>query len=257
MQYLCLLATQRSGSTWVMDAIQRSSGSKAVLGELFLDRPARSPDPWNEPWGNLVPPVRFWDWRRSANVSWLKAPRAYLAFLDVMYRRTESLMAFKLMYSQLLRKPHLVMSLRQRKYTVIHLVRRNLFATYVSKCDMHVKKQHTRESFDDDTFRPRTLDPKAVYSFINRELAKRATAGWLLRTAKVPVCQLFYEDLAVQDSAAIQELSEAVGHPVDLQSEGGLQRVSKRSLKDRVYNHHEVMAYLMNTRISTVHFTET
>ena len=56
----------------------------SVFGELFLDRPARSKDPWSEPHGNLVPIVRYHDWRKESGAFFFNSPQTIFIFLRIV-----------------------------------------------------------------------------------------------------------------------------------------------------------------------------
>lgn len=257
MRKFCLLATQRSGSTWIMDSIQKSAASRGVFAELFLDRPSQSKDPRREPQGNLEPPVQYYDWRRRSRAFFLTAPRLYLSFLE-LYAGDESCFGFKIMCNQLIRKPWLARLLRQKGYAVLHLQRTNLLDVYISFQNMHRAKPHLRR--DDPAgipvFDPITVDPENAYRTIRGLIRREKMAAGIMKMSGIRLETVEYSRLAAGDQNEIQTLNRFVGQPVDLFSRQGLQKLSSTSTAEKISNYPEVIRYFTRKKLDPSFFMD-
>jgi LPS sulfotransferase NodH len=251
MKKFCILATQRSGSTWILDSIQHSVHSRSVFGELFLDQPARTKDPWREPQGNLEPPVRYYDWRKASKVFPLTAPRLYLSFLELLYARKESYFGFKVMCNQLLQKPWLAGILKRDGYAVLHLKRNNLLDVYVSIQNQHKTKPHLRRDDPDRSkdYEAIRLEPPIVYRHITGMIRRENTAGLIMRFFGISMETVEYSRLAKGDNVEIEKLNRFIGRPVDLFSQQGLQKLSRKDTSQKIINYQEVISYLSDKKL--------
>lgn len=255
MKKICILATQRSGSTWVMDSIQHSLGSRSIFGELFLDQPSKSDDPWNEPQGNLEPPVHYHEWRKASKAFPLTAPRLYLSFLE-LYARGESYFGFKIMCNQLLQKPWLAALLKREGYAVLHLKRQNLLDVYVSIQNQHKIKPHLRRGDLEQTkdFDAISLDPAVVYRHIKGLIRREKAAGFIMKFFGISMETVTYGRLAAGNQSEIEKLNQFVGRPVDLFSQQGLQKLSRKDTSQKIINYQEVINYLSEKKLDQSYF---
>lgn len=256
MKKFCILATQRSGSTWLMDSIQRSVHSRGIFAELFLDQPAQSPDPWSEPQGNLEPPVRYYDWRKTSGAFLLIAPRLYLAFLE-LYAQKEPYFGFKIMCNQLVKKPWLASLLRQGGYSVLHLKRKNLLDVYISVQNLQMAQPHLR--LDDlktaRDYDPIRLDPVVVYRTIRGLIRREKMAESIIKLFGISMETVEYNRLADGDKNEIERLDRFIGQPIDLFSQQGLQKLSKKNTPQKITNYEEVISYLKKKGLDTSYYT--
>jgi len=117
-----LLASQRSGSTWVLNTLN-AHPAVVTYGELFIEG-GRDRTKWA---GERDIP--HWErWRHEIGDD-------LEAFLDHVFRPRSGIAAvgFKLMYGQAGANPALVDSLERREVAILHLVRRNLLDVVVSQ----------------------------------------------------------------------------------------------------------------------------
>ncbi len=256
MKKFCVLATQRSGSTWIMDSIQKSVHSRGVFAEPFLDQPAGSPDPRNEPQGNLEPPIRYSDWRKKEGAFFLTAPELYLTFLEI-YAQNEAVFGFKIMYNQLLKRPWLARLLKQRHYSVLHLKRNNLLDVYLSTRNMHKSKPHLR--LDDlaaaKDYEPIPVDPETAYRYIKGFIRREKAAGIIIKMFGLATETLEYERLAQNDKQEIEKLNRFIGQPIDLFSRQGLQKLSRKSTAQKMTNYEAVIQYFKKKKLDKSRYT--
>ncbi|MGH7818915.1 MAG: sulfotransferase [Candidatus Binatia bacterium] len=118
-----VFTTQRTGSSWLMDLLNRAPGVEGHQ-EIFLPRPRERPAAAGR---NDYP--RFVEWRRARR----RSPRPFSVFeyLDGLYDRAGAV-GFKLMYSQLRLFPEIALHLAWRRVRIVHLVRRNHLDVIVS-----------------------------------------------------------------------------------------------------------------------------
>lgn len=259
MKKFCILTTQRSGSTWVIDSIQKSVKSKGIFGEPFLDQPAKSQDPWNEPHGNLVPPVRYYDWRKKSGALYLTGPKLYLSFLE-LYAHKESVFGFKLMYDQLIRKPVLAWLLKRGDYVVMNLERKNLMDVYISskykqlrKTKAHIRKENIAVK---SNYEPITIDPAAAYAYIKKTVFREKVAKTIMKLSGIKMESLEYSRLAQNNKKEIDKLNSLIGQSVNLFSEHGFQKIAPKKTSDKILNYDEVVDYFNKKKLDRSLYTE-
>jgi LPS sulfotransferase NodH len=259
MKKFCILTTQRSGSTWVVDSIQKSTRSKGVFGEPFLDRPAKSKDPWSEPHGNLVPPVRYYDWRKKTGAFFLTAPKLYLTFLE-LYAHKEEVFGFKLMYDHLIRKPFLARQLKHGGYSMINLVRKNLLDVYISSQHRHTRKTKAHVRADDElgkkTFEPLSIDPSDAYRYIRKAMWREKIAKTIVKSAGLSMERIEYELLVKSDLDQIEKLNRVIGQPIDLFSKEGFKKMLPRKTSEKITNYNEVVGYFEKKKLGKIYYGE-
>lgn len=250
MRKVCILSSQRSGSTWIVDSIQKSSDKAGVHGELFLDRERKVKDPWVEAWGNLVPPVRFYDWRKDCNCSWLKAPQYYLSFCELYHRHIDTF-CFKLMHDQLLRLPQLLFVLKKKEYVFIYLTRRNILEVYISSILMEKgKMSHSRENENkSQQSELLKINPQKCYNFLRKKIIKEQVVRYFLRLAKCEAEEVFYEDLIINNPETVATLNSCFGFDVILRHQDGLKKLAKKPINQRIENYDEVLQFLKKKHV--------
>lgn len=114
-----ILSSQRSGSTWVVDLLNRLPGTTGY-GELLLHEKRT----WD---------VGALDVPRYAESSYFqqRRPSSLFAYLDALYERPGAV-GFKLMYSQLRTYPEVLIYLLRHQILVVHLIRWNHLDVVIS-----------------------------------------------------------------------------------------------------------------------------
>src|SRR5687768_11132775 len=118
-----VLTSARSGSTWLMDLLNKRSGMEAH-GELFLGRPRLSPAIAGRA-----------DFPRFIEVHGVTGPMRLpyvFSYLNTLYRPPRTV-GFKLMYGQLRKHPEILTYMMIRRLRVVHLIRRNHIDVIVSE----------------------------------------------------------------------------------------------------------------------------
>ena len=179
-----IVGTQRSGTTFIRDCLARHEDVECH-GELFLNR-----YPFNAAYSIY----------RKKNIA--RELRHYLAraglvreYLDEIYRSSVGeAVGFKLMYSAIRIIPYAYPSvlnyIDDNKIKVVHIIRKNVLKTYVSRCTAKQRKlYHVMENVDAPKI---TLDTSHVLSELHK--INRENEWWQARYSGgdyYPVC---YED---------------------------------------------------------------
>lgn len=195
-----LLATQRTGSTWVQEMLNSHPGVK-VYNEFFL-RGAKGTPQWKP---NDIEFANAFLEERARPPKAVTRRYWTVKFLDRIFDQpTVRVVGFKLMYDQALYSPEVLLYAAVRRIAVIHLVRRNLLDVVVSSklaeasgiyhiaTDDRAPLYREAAALTDLKIR---LDPAEVIrtlTWLAREV--RMVRAWL-RMTRTPTCEVEYEEL--------------------------------------------------------------
>ncbi len=242
-----ILATQRSGSTWVVDMLN-SHSRIAAYSELFLQDGRGRPK-----WGGSKE-HRFWNefWleRRRAN------PHADLTttlqqYLDELFAKRSRVDAigFKLMYGQLGAWPPLLELLQSSVgVRVIHLIRRNVLDIIVSKtlaAERGIFHSRGMDPLPPETIR---LDPCSLIPRLEWETEQVEKMRNIWSTGPCSYVEAIYEELR-DDPERFAELPGFLDVPVEKQGfKSVLQRVNPMAQCDVIENYSDVKTALAGTQ---------
>jgi len=244
-----LLSTQRSGTSWVMDRLTKHP-QVGGYGELLLTGVKGRP---NWPPGSDDRPflAGYVDERHPGAGDRVWGHYYLFPYLEHLYepRRDLQAVGFKLMYSQLLRYPEILLYLRARKVRVLHLVRANLLDIYLSRESLSKRRgAHARsESKREDV--KLELDPAAVVPALRRLERERALVRATLRGFRLPTRELIYEDLRADEQSlygTLAFLGVADGRDVELSS--SLVKLARTSHRESITNYETIERCLSGTR---------
>ncbi|HEY1593543.1 MAG TPA: Stf0 family sulfotransferase [Solirubrobacteraceae bacterium] len=248
-----LLATQRTGSSWVQEMLH-SHPSLKVYSELFL--PDASGMPMWEPsdvefaasfvGGRARPPTLIT--RRYWTVAYLRRLFGQPGELSV---------GFKYMYDQVPHSPEVLVYAAATRVPVVHLIRRNLLDTVISAelaassglyhlpADGRPAIPWLASERGEERIR---LDPDQVVAELTKlERERRRFRRWLELT-RTPTVEVEYEAL-VADPSRFGRVLEFLGVPDPDPSplECGLKKVRTESRADVIANYPELEATLSAT----------
>ena len=190
-----VLATQRTGSGWVMDRVNNIRGAQGHMELFYPDIRRKPPRAGCNDYGRFVETGRqFASGRR---------PRAVFAYLDGLYARPGTV-GFKLMYSQLRQYPEILLYLLRHRLSVVHLVRENHLDVLISEELARVTgtaHATVEEGVQDASVVE--LDPDIVAERVQRLGMKQQFFRRLLRVLPVPVHEISYEALLASDAAFV------------------------------------------------------
>lgn len=196
-----VLSSQRSGSTWVIDVLNKLDETSAY-GELLLNQ--------KRDWD--VGAVDYPRFAASAYARSARRPFSVFRYLDALYSKPGHV-GFKLMYSHLRTYPEAIAYLRWRVLPVVHLVRRNALDIVVSSALKKMNRRphllkgqeivrstegtaqvHHRRPEAEDVVQV-VLDPGRLPSQLRWLQRKVALARLWLRRSGQPYLEVAYEDL--------------------------------------------------------------
>lgn len=255
-----LLATQRTGSSWVQEALN-SHPEMRVHTELYLAEATGHPM-W-EP--THIEFVESYLERNAAGSGRLARSYWRLRFLRRIFGQSDvRAVGFKYMYDQIPRSPEVLPYAAVTRARVVHLLRRNLLDTVISAKLAQVTRLYHLAGDD----RP----PVPWWPTERREAEVRLPAGELLgeltrlererrrirawlRASRAPTHEVEYEALAA-DMGAFGPVLEFLGLPAADAARLGsaLQKLRTKSQSEVVENYDEVSAVLHGTPYE--HFLE-
>ena len=238
-----ILATQRTGSTWLSDMLD-SHPAISSYEELFL--PA---DADRRPWGPAD--QEFFDnyYERRVNHRWPLAKSFWaLRYLEDLYapRPTTEAVGMKLMYSQLKERPWLLAYVVLRRVRVVHLVRSNLLDVILSSETAKARRQY--HALVSDAVAPSAVSLPAEQLVPELESLQRSVdrIRLLLRLLPAPSVEVSYEELT-SDDAAFRPVFSLLGvEPRALTSR--FAKLNREPKADLIANYAEVERALKGTR---------
>lgn len=242
-----IFATQRTGSTWLMSALDAHPAIVAY-DELLLAGGTGSGY-----WGRRD--LEFFDAyysrrRRHDN----RLARAYWSFryLDGVFSSRPEAMAvgMKLMYDQLWKHPWLWLYLIRRRVRVVHLVRSNLLDVILSVETARARKQPHAWAHDAVDTPAVRLDPRHVVSTLKTLRFRVGFARWLLALLPIDCTEVCYEQLTV-DPSLLDEIVSFLGAPAQSSATTAGSRFKKLNTARRselIRNYAEVEQALRGTR---------
>jgi LPS sulfotransferase NodH len=196
-----VLTTSRTGSTWLIDLLNR--GGVEAHGELFLDQPRLTP-----PLVGRADYKRFVDHYRGSR---LLRSCGVAAYLDSLYARPRPV-GFKLMYGQLKRYPEIAVYLSARKIRILHLVRQNLLDVVISEELARITgASHVRADVAHEV--PRVvLEPTNLLRRLERRRRAVAVVSRILKLSTCPFIEISYEGL-LSGPTELKRIGAFIGVP--------------------------------------------
>jgi len=233
----CILATQRTGSSWLTDLLNQQPHVRACT-EVFLDRPAHATGD-KLFWGKLNPNQRYYDFRVEHGCRRPWAPHRYLAQLD-REAPDDAAFGFKLMYNQCRLMPELMPMLIARRYRLIHLVRDNLLDVAVSRAALN--QTDTAHRRDETGTAPRLeLSPEQLVRQIRVLRRKRRMVRTALTLLPTPVIEVSYESLRDDPEPVLERLLAFLRVPGAVApTDSVFRRVNATPLSEKLANYSQV-----------------
>jgi LPS sulfotransferase NodH len=241
-----ILATQRTGSTWLTDMLN-SHPAIASYEELFL--PANAD---RRPWGPADQELFDNYYERRVRHEWPLAGSFWtLKYLEEFYapRPQTEAVGLKLMYSQLKERPWLLAYVVLRRVRVIHLVRTNLLDVILSGETAKARRQY--HALVSDAVAPSAVSLPTERLVPELENLQRSVdrIRQLLRLLPAPSVEVSYERLT-RDEAAFRPVFSLLGvEPHSLGSR--FAKLNRAPKADLIANYPEVERALTGTRFES------
>lgn len=248
-----LLSTQRSGTSWVMERLAAHPRIGAY-GEMLLrtHRDPTGPPDW-PPGAEDRPTYVGYLRDRRADDSRIAEHRSLFEYLDYLYepRRGFRAIGFKLMYDEARPYPELLAYFKGRRVRILHLVRTNLI-------DLLMSREAIERRSNSHAWSPEQREQVRVYLDTRRLVGRlrllereRRVASLIVRGLGIPVHDLRYEDLLVDDGAldgALAFLGFDAGGSAELRAT--MLKLAPMSHREGMANYPEVAYCLAGTRFS-------
>lgn len=235
MSKFILLSTQRSGTTWLIDALNHVEGITAY-GEMLLERSRE----WDA--GSLSYPG-YVDTKEGRD----GGTRNLFRYLDGLYA-TGPVVGFKLMYSQIRLNPSILPYLLRRRVQVLHMIRRNYLDTALSQLQLRARGQAHAQSQQE---RPETLKltipPEELLDEIRRIEKKIQFMQRTARLSGLPVLEVSYEALR-QDAGQFHNIVAFLGLEANgIAMESRLVKIRGKGYEEAIQNYAEVSDALLKS----------
>jgi LPS sulfotransferase NodH len=240
----CILTTQRSGSTWLVSLLDSHPQIKA-FSELFIGEEFAHQSDEYLPWTDQHLSSFYEFEKRNPGLRPFQVFQ-YLETLD-HYPETYRAVGFKLMYSQLAKRPEILLKLILAKYKVINLVRENPLDIIISKANLrrsgspHFKKEQALKAIE--------LKPTLLLQELKKQDRKTQLMRTMLNLLPLQVLNITYESLCENQQSAINSVLsflEVEDKKISLNS--NLKKISKGQYSQKIANFEEVRIALSGTR---------
>ncbi|MBN1557186.1 MAG: sulfotransferase [Lentisphaerae bacterium] len=237
----CVLSTPRSGSTWLTDLLNMQEGVRAC-SEVFLREASRAKGSFFEE--RLGEHEAFDEFYSRTGGRRPYCVWRYLKHLEAGAPECRAV-GFKVMYNQLRRIPELWPIVTLRRYRIIHLVRRNVADTVLSR---EFRRRHLPEAHRQ---RPVAggLQVAPEPAYFAGEVARtdryirrmRAFTFWW----PMPSLDIVYEDLCRDPGGQVRRALRFLGVPAgNVSLDSPFTRVAAGTRKERLANYDAVAAAL-------------
>ncbi len=234
-----IVGTQRTGTTLIRTSLD-SHPDLICSGEVFKGgrRPYQHPD-------------GYWAFCRASPRNrirqYVARKRNVTDFLTQLFSRPgAAAIGFKLMYSHSLRYPEVVDFIRQRGLSVIHVIRRNVLKTLISRDVARLTGvYHRTKETTEQGQAAITLDPATLIERLDAVAREERT--WQERLdGHAPIMKVSYEDFVNERELETQRLLQFLNlRFVELNSP--LQRISPTDMRLVIANYDEVATVLRGT----------
>ena len=229
----CIISTQRSGSTWLVQLLNSHNRIKTFNAEPFYWRHEK--EIWFD---DIFIPYYHYKQNSPASRPWVMFK--YLNILETYDSEPHDLIGFKIMYNQIKENPEFLIKILLDKYRIIHMVRKNHLDVLISQVVgqkygvYHIKKSNTvtRSVFIDTSSLIKTLD----FHENKYQLVKA-----ILNILPLPVLEVNYESLVSDKNKTSELILDFLQVDSKLSTlESPLKKVNPGSYKDKITNYEQV-----------------
>lgn len=240
----CILTTQRSGSTWLVSLLDSHPQIKA-FSELFIGEAFAHQSDEYLPWSDQYL-SSFYKFEKQYPGLRIFQVCQYIDTLS-HYPGTHQAIGFKLMYSQLAKRPEILLKLILARYKIINLVRENPLDIIISKANLqqsgspHFKEEQALKAIE--------LKPALLLKELKKQDGKTQLMRAMLNLLPLQVLNITYESLCDNQQIVIDSvlnLLEVEDKAIDLNS--NLKKISKGKYSQKIANFEEVKAALSHTK---------
>jgi len=237
-----VLTTNRSGSVWVMSALN-SFQNVTAQGELFLPRKRATEKRWDSDFAVS----RFIETKHEGLAF---RPFTVFSYLNMLYSSPGAI-GFKLMYAQLGKYPEILAYLIKHNIRIVHLVRRNHLDVLVSYAvKAKIGRAHILEGQSSPENIRINLDTKNLNNQLKRLQMKQQLARKILRWFRLTHLEVAYEDLH-RDKSHFNTIFDFLS--IESQEDvpqSALIKINKGHHREIITNYDDVRKTLFNSEFS-------
>jgi hypothetical protein len=242
-----ILGIQRTGTTWIRTTLD-SHPAILTLGEVFLHSHGRFP--FRRKAGLDVQQNYRSYIEKSARrrvQHWFNRPALVADYLQHLYTQPGyDAIGFKLMRTHCKMFPTVVPYLLDEKVPAIHVVRRNVLKTLISRESARQRKLFHAKS--DVPVKKIKIDVASLLPTLERIAADNQEWETIFRNARY--LQVSYESFVSNKELELRRMYEFISVKPDVGVSSNLVKINPDSIKDVVINYDEICRALENTRFS-------
>jgi LPS sulfotransferase NodH len=225
-----VLTSARTGSTWLMDRLNRQPGVEAH-GEVFLRHARLTPAI-----AGLTESRRFVE--THGRPTFTRLPRIF-SYLNELYRAPRTV-GFKLMYKQLRNYPEILAYLAVNRVRIVHLIRSNQLDVVVSEELARLTGVSHTQARSLTAVPMVHIDPETIVNRLTKLQEKPKKVRQLIRPFTYPMLEVTYEAL-LDDGNAFEQVLNYLGVQAS-QTEAGSILVKRGVLSHResIANYDEI-----------------
>lgn len=248
----CVVTTPRSGSTWLSTLLNSHPQIKA-FEEPFTWRKER-PN-WRE--DNFPTYYNFYQNSTSLKLPGIRSPWILFKYLDLLdsYKAEKDfeLIGFKMMYSQILKDPGILLRFILDRYKIVHLVRENFLDILISRtimkqCGVAHSNQLSANKFKSKT-KQAFLEPSSLIESLSRLEKNSKLVRSFLKFMPIKIIEIKYESLVENQDQVLCSLAnflEVDSIAVTFNSE--LKKLNPEKYKDKIANYDQVLETLEGSK---------
>ena len=233
-----LLATQRSGSTWIAELLNNAAPDVATYGELFLEQ--------RRTWDVGPEDVLRFTEHPASETRWSR-PLGTFRYLRELYDRPGTV-GFKLMYSQLQAFPE-AWAYIATGVKVVHLVRSNVLDTLISTYMTQARgAYHSHEAAAVAQASSIVLKPETIVAELDRIDSKISYVRKLVACSPCPSLEINYETVRADPDSTIDEVASFIGTEVHSGVTSTLRKLRTSNKRATIENYTEIASELAGSK---------
>lgn len=240
----CILTTQRSGSTWLVSLLDSHPQIKA-FSELFIGEAFAHQSDEYLPWSDQYL-SSFYEFEKQHPRLRSFQVFQYLERLS-HYPGTHRAIGFKLMHSQLAKRPEILLKLILSRYKIINLVRENPLDIIISKANLrrsgspHFKEEQALKTIE--------LQPSLLLKELQKQDRKTQFMKTMLNLLPIQVLNITYESLCNNQQVVVDSVLNFLGAEENKASlNSNLKKISKGQYSQKIANFEEIKVTLSGTK---------
>lgn len=245
MEKFVLLADRRSGTTLVIDCLNKLPRIRCEKRAFGIDRKVKNPT--QDEHSGMFFLYRDGVWKRQLRY-YLQRQSLIEDFLNdeiFIPGQPEDIRGFRLIYNKAEQHPEIIKCLKGTGTKVIHLIRQNVLKTHISYKSAPIHKMHHPRQGDTVKHVRLHLDPDTIILELGKRLHRIEAMKALVQD--MPHLEIFYEEFTRDRQAQAAIIQPFLGMEEVLPFQSDLMKINPDSLEDIVENYQEIKGVLTGT----------